>query len=157
METREYKLLNSHYPKILNCIEVAPYAVADQLKPSCLLPSSVLEFVRNPNRQRGEKARELLDAVMVQVQINPQVVYTFINALKALGNSGINGTVKKLEEDLLVDEAGCASMQSVLHIWKTGHPMDGIPDVYNLYDDQHKPSSDKDAGAVSIILFYICD
>ena len=97
---RESDVLNKNYPAVLKGLKVDPKAVVAQLRPSGILADSVLECVQNDNHEAGDKAGKILDAVILQVQINPQVIHAFIKALRDTENAGIQAIADLLEREL---------------------------------------------------------
>ena len=97
---RESDVLNKNYPAILKGLKVDPKAVVAQLKPSGILADSVLDYVQNDNHGAGDKAGKILDAVILQVQINSQVIHVFIKALRDTENPGIQACADLLKREL---------------------------------------------------------
>ena len=95
-ETAEYEALNQSYASLIKCVRQSPNAIADELKSSGKLAPEVLSFLSNQTHDDGEKARKLIDAILDQVQNEPQVFDTFVSAMKAAG-SWTKAAVCKLE------------------------------------------------------------
>ena len=85
MDSTEYKTLTQCYPTLVTCIQQAPNDVAVQLRPYGILAPKDILYLSNSSHDPDEKARRLIDTVLTQVQIDPQVYDKFISALKAAG------------------------------------------------------------------------
>ena len=96
MDSPEYKTLTQCYPVLISHIGQAPYDIAAYLIPSGILAPPDLHYISNPSIPHIEKASRLLDIVLNQVQIDPQVYHSFITALKSAG-SWTKALVSELE------------------------------------------------------------
>ena len=85
MDSPEYKTLTLCHPALIYCIGQTPYDIAVHLVSSGILAQHDIEYLSNYSIANDEKASRLLDSVLNQVQINPQVYHTFIAALKDVG------------------------------------------------------------------------
>ena len=78
MDSPEFKSLKKCYPTLVSCIKQAPDDIATQLVPLDLLPQRVLSTLSNTQKNNDEKARDILEAVLFQVQTDPSVFQTLI-------------------------------------------------------------------------------
>ena len=85
MESPEYKTLVQWYPTLVSCVQQSPDDITLHLRSSGLLAQHDIEYLRHPYISDGDKARRLLDIVLNQVKIDPQVYHSFIAALEASG------------------------------------------------------------------------
>ena len=85
MDSPEYKTLTQCYDTLVKCVKQSPGDVADcQLKP--LLTPGNVSFLSNPHHDNDDKARKIVNLVLNQVEINPQVFHKFISALENAGS-----------------------------------------------------------------------
>ena len=85
MESPEYEALSRCSATLLDCIQLSPSDIVDELKPSGLLPPVVLSFLGNQKHDDNEKARKIVDVMTKQVKFDSQVFHTFVKAMKAAG------------------------------------------------------------------------
>ena len=85
MDTAEYMTLKECYPGLITCIKQSPDDVFDNLMPTSLLAPGDLAFLRNPQNNKDDKARRIVDVVLNQVQSNSGAYSIFLSALKAAG------------------------------------------------------------------------
>ena len=85
MESPEYKTLAQCYPTLVSCVQQSPDDITVQLRPSGILTQPDIEYLRDHYIANDEKAIRLLDTVLDQVKIDPQVYHSFIAALKSAG------------------------------------------------------------------------
>ena len=85
MDSSEYKTLTQYYPHLVSCIQQSPSEIAIQLRPFGILAPSDFSYLNNPYHDDPEKAQRLLDTVLTQVKIDPQVFHHLVSALKAVG------------------------------------------------------------------------
>ena len=85
MDSPEYKTLSECYSDLVTCIQQSPNDIADQKEVFKVLAPEDLQFVRNSVHQSSERARRILDIVLNQVKIDPQVYHSFISALNNAG------------------------------------------------------------------------
>ena len=86
MDSPEYKTLVQHYPALIFRIQQSPEDIVFLLKKSGILAPRDFGFLNNPLVAKNDKAVRLLNIVLNQVQIDPQVYHTFIAALKDAGD-----------------------------------------------------------------------
>ena len=86
MDSPELKSLNKCYPALVLCVQQAPNDIADQLRSLGLLPQGVLSTLRSSQKNDVEKAREIVDTMVLQVQTDSGVFQSFIQALSAAGS-----------------------------------------------------------------------
>ena len=85
MDSPEYKTLSEFYSILVTCIQKSPNEIADKKGVYEVLTLEDLQFVRNSTHQNNEKARKILDSVLIQIEIDPQVYHSFISALNDTG------------------------------------------------------------------------
>ena len=87
MDSPEYKTLTHCYVSyvLTSCIEGSPGAIASQLQTSRILAPEDLQRMENPDTANNEKALQLQDTVLKQVQKDQRLFFTFIDSLKAAG------------------------------------------------------------------------
>ena len=85
MDTPEYQTLQHCYPRLLTCITRAPNDVVIRLIPFGILTQSDLSFFSSQANTDAEKAKRILDAVRLQVQLDNQTYYSLIEALELQG------------------------------------------------------------------------
>ena len=86
MDSPEHKTLTQLYPGLVTCVGQSPNDVADQLKPFPILAPGDWAFLANPNRDKDQKARRIVDAALDQVKVNPKLFFPFVSALEAAGS-----------------------------------------------------------------------
>ena len=98
MDSPEVKSLKNCYPTLVSCIQQAPDDIATQLLPLDLLPQRVFSTLSNSQKNNDEKARDILDTVLFQVQTDSSVFQSFIAALTAAG-PWTKSTVNELQKE----------------------------------------------------------
>ena len=85
MESPEYKTLNNCYSILVSSIQQSPSSMADQLRPFGVLAPEDLAFLDNCHyRIKDQKARKIVDAILLQVERDPLTVFqSFIGVLEA--------------------------------------------------------------------------
>ncbi len=94
----EYKAFKKCEESLLTGIKQSPKDVSDRLK---ILAPADRDYVRNDFHDDGDKARRIMNAVLLQIENNPLVFQSFISALEAAG-SFTKLTVQKLNDALLI-------------------------------------------------------
>ena len=84
-QSHECETLIQCYSTLVSCIQLSPNDIADKLLPTGILAPKTLQDLSNQQLNPDEKARRLLDTVLIQVKIDPQVYHTFTTALKEAG------------------------------------------------------------------------
>ncbi len=87
------------HTSLVTCVKQSPKDVCDQLFPFDILAPGDLGFLNNDHHDDCDKARRILDAVLLQIKNDPQVFQSFVSALEAAGNF-TKATVKKLNDAL---------------------------------------------------------
>ena len=98
-EAPEYKAMNQCYDTLVTCIRQSPNDIADKLKPFDMLAPRDWSNLRNQQVSDDEKARIIIDAILYQVKLDPQVFQTFVSALEGAG-AWTKTAVKKLNSTL---------------------------------------------------------
>ena len=98
MDSPELESLTKCYPTLISCIQLAPNEIAAHLRPLELLPQRVLVSLRHPHKNDGEKAQDIVDAVLFQVKKDSSVFYSFIEAFKSAG-PWTKSTVSELQKE----------------------------------------------------------
>ena len=98
MDSPEVSSLKNCYPTLVSCIQQAPDDIATQLVPLDLLPQRVFSTLSNSQKNNDEKARDILDTVLFQVQTDSSVFQSFIAALMAAG-PWTKSTVNELQKE----------------------------------------------------------
>ena len=98
MDSPEFKSLKNCYPTLVSCIKQAPDDIATQLVQLDLLPQSVFSTLSSSQKNNDEKARDILEAVLFQVQTDSSVFQPFIAALMAAG-PWTKSTVNELQKE----------------------------------------------------------
>ena len=111
MNTPEYKALTQCYPVLISCVKQSPNDIADHLIPSGILKPRDIVYLRYNSISGDEKARRLLHIVLIQVETDPQVFYTFIAALKNAG-PWTRVVVSRLERTVSWIQSPVADVQS---------------------------------------------
>ena len=84
MESPEYKTLNNCYSTLVSSIQQSPSSIADHLRPFGVLAPEDLAFLDNCHYHNDQKARKIVDAILLQVQRDPLTVFqSFIGVLEA--------------------------------------------------------------------------
>ncbi len=94
----EYDTLRKSYTVLVDHIKSQPGVFCDRLFQDGLATDEVCEFVRNPQNQKSEKARKLIDFVMSCVKKDPQAYNTFIKVLKQDPNSWSKEVIEHLQK-----------------------------------------------------------
>ena len=97
MDSFEYKTLKKYFPDLVRCIAQSPKDIADKLRPTDILSQGDVSFLQNPSHDRDDKARRIVEAVLIQVENNTQKYYELVKAMRASGD-WTKETVSKLEE-----------------------------------------------------------
>ena len=97
-DSAEYKAFKDCHNSVLTCIKQSPKDVSDRLE---ILAPANRDYLRNDSHDDGDKARRIMDAVLLQIENNPLVFQSFISALEAAG-SFTKATVQKLNDALLI-------------------------------------------------------
>ncbi len=97
-ESAEYKLkaFKDCHSSLVTCVKQSPKDVSDHL---LILAPGDRDYLRNDTHDDGEKARRILDAVLLQMENNPQIFHSFVSALEAAGDF-TRATVQKLNDAL---------------------------------------------------------
>ena len=98
MDSPGVKSLKKCYPTLVSCIKQAPDDIATQLVPLDLLPQRVLSTLSSSQKNNNEKARDILEAVLFQVQTDSSVFQSFLAALTAAG-PWTKRTVNELQKE----------------------------------------------------------
>ncbi len=98
-ETAEYKAFKDCHSSLLTCVKQSPKDVSDHLLPFEILAPNDRDYLKNDTHDDGDKARRILDAVLLQIENDPRVFQSFISALKAAG-SFTKAAVQKLDSAL---------------------------------------------------------
>ncbi|XP_064398878.1 uncharacterized protein LOC135345382 isoform X2 [Halichondria panicea] len=97
-DSAEYKAFKDCHDSLFTCIKQSPKDVSDRLE---ILAPADRDYLRNDSHDDGDKARRIIDAVLLQIENNPLVFQSFISALEAAG-SFTKTTVPKLHDALLI-------------------------------------------------------
>ena len=127
MDSPEYKTLAKWYPTLVSCVQQSPDDITLHLRPSGILAQHGIEYLRHPYISDVEKAIRLLDIVLDQVKIDPQVYHSFIAALKDVG-PWTGDVVSKLEHTYV------SVMQSpVADVHSTEEPSESLVVVFLIF------------------------
>ena len=77
-DSDEYKAFKDCHSNLLTCIKQSPKDVSDRLFPFGILASNDQDYVKNDTHDDGDKARRILDAVLLQMENDPLVFHSFI-------------------------------------------------------------------------------
>ena len=106
MDSSEYKTMSQFYPKMIACFGQSPNDIVDHLRPLRILAPGDLEFLNNPQYKNDQKARKIVDVVMIHILDDTQVFHKFVFALEAAGE-WTKKIVSKLKESCpLLTESG---------------------------------------------------
>ncbi len=101
-ESAEYKAIKDCNSSLLTCIKQSPKDISDHLE---ILAPDDRDYLKNDTHDAGDKARRILDAVLLQIENNPKVFDSFISALKAAGSftkaavQKLNGALQRRKSD----------------------------------------------------------
>ncbi len=84
-ESAEYKAFIDCKDDLKLIVKMSPEGVCDQLIRHELLPPEVIDYVSNGAHDSGEKASRICNAILNQIQINSEAVYSFISSLEGAG------------------------------------------------------------------------
>ena len=104
MESPEFKTLVQCFPNLVTIVQLSPNTIADHPAISTKLPQRKVQYLRNPSHEDEDKARELLDSIKDQVEIDPQVFHGFKSALESQGD-WTKAAVDKLESTFEANSA----------------------------------------------------
>ncbi|XP_064398884.1 uncharacterized protein LOC135345387 isoform X1 [Halichondria panicea] len=109
-ESAEYKAFKDCHSSLLTCIKQSPKDVCDHLLPFEILAPDDRDYLRNDTHDAGDKARRILDAVLLQIKNDPQVFHSFVSALEAAGGFTKAG-VQELKDALQRQHQQCDQSQ----------------------------------------------
>ena len=84
-DSPEYRTLTQCYPTLVTCLQQSPNDIADRLRPFGIFAHEDWLFLTHESKDRDQKARRIIDVVILQVKLNPQVAHTFRLALEGAG------------------------------------------------------------------------
>ncbi len=82
IKSAEYKAFNDCHSSLFTCIKQSPKDVSDHLLPFKILARADRDH-RNDTHDDGDKARRILDVVLLQIEYDPLVFHSFVSALEA--------------------------------------------------------------------------
>ena len=97
MDSLEYKTIEKCYSSLVHSIRQSPQDLAINLRPLGILAPGDVSTLNSKNSSDAEKARKIVDIILIQVKTNPQVYYEFIEAMRASGDWTKNA-VSELEK-----------------------------------------------------------
>ncbi len=98
-DSAEYKAFKDCHSSVLTCIKQSPKDVSDRLE--ILLAPANRDYLRNDSHNDGDKARQIMESVNLQIENNPFIFHSFVSALKGAG-SFTKTAVQKLNDALLI-------------------------------------------------------
>ena len=115
-DSAEYKAFKDCHDSLFTCIKQSPKDVSDRLE---ILAPADRDYLRNDSHDDGDKARRIIDAVLLQIENNPLVFQSFISALEAAG-SFTKTTVPKLHDALLIQRQNQEQCDQTTKIEESG-------------------------------------
>ncbi|XP_064398871.1 uncharacterized protein LOC135345380 isoform X3 [Halichondria panicea] len=111
-ESAEYKAIKDCHSSLLTCIKQSPKDVSDHLLRFEILAPNDRDYLRNDTHDAGDKARRIMESVLLQIKNNPLVFHSFVSALEEAG-SFTKATVQKLIDALQRQHQQCDQTQRI--------------------------------------------
>ena len=109
-ESAEYKAFMDCHSSLLTCVQQSPKDVCDQLLPFEILAPDDLGYLKNDTHDNGDKARRIMESVMLQIKNNPLVFNSLVSALEKAG-SFTKAVVQKLHDAFQRQNQQCDQTQ----------------------------------------------
>ena len=143
MDTPEYKMLTSCFPRLASCIQQSPNDIVLQLRPSGILATGDLAYLGNPHHNNDQKAQKIVEIVLHQVKINSRVFPAFVFALEAAGSW--TGTVVSELKDLYRVPSRCLESSCPNRVDKSTSTTLSLEHRGNSSQDQATQTADSSA------------